>query len=1077
MSPTARRRSTHRPARARLRRVMAIGVALACAIGFGAVSSVDATPSVAAAARALTITDLQTQHAVNPLGIDATNPVLSWKLHSVRRDQRETGYEVVVWGSDGRRVWDSGRVRSSSQQATYAGKTLHARQRYTWAVRVWNAHGIASASRTAWWEMGLLSAADWAGASWIGGPSSDGLPRWPAGSQATASTFHAPGDSTYDTANAIDGDAATFWNDDTQGQFPDWLQVQTPQAVTLPGVTLYTSTQGGPSDFDVATLQDGQWVTQRHVTNVSQAYTQIAFDQPVSTTAVRITVAADWEQDVRYVWTRIGELSPGLVDSSKYTGASPAPLLRTTFDVSKPVRQARLYISGLAYYQASIDGKRVGDSVLDPAFTMYDHRVDYATHDVTKLIRRGTNAIGVELGRGFYGLTSSTPWWNWNKATWHHEPELKAELVITYADGTTKVVTSGDSWQTVSGPRVFDSVYTGEDYDARRVQPGWDTPSFDTSRGGWQQAPVVDAPTGKMEAQAVQPIKITDRFAAASVTQAANGDYVFDFGRTTAGWASLNDITGPAGTAITMRYGEQMNTDGTVKGTDTYGGRPLATDTFTLRGTGSESWQPAFSWQSFRYVEVTGLPSPPSTSTMTGMAVHTAAPVVGSFTSSDAMFNQIHAASVRTTQNNMQSVLSDTPTFEKNGWMDDGALGSQFIPLDIDMQRFFEKWANDMQDAQVASGEVPLVVPSNGNGLDINYPWGPAPEWQSAFPAVVWSLYQNYADTTALTQHYDALVRYVDYELGALDSSGLAHTSLGDWVAPEASSDSRVTATAFVYKSTRTMQSIATVLGRSADAAKFGKAADALDTAFNTAFFQPSKGYYQTDNESTYRQATNAIPLAFGMVPSSATQSVADSLAASVVAHGNHLATGSLGTSVLLIALSRNGHADTARKIVDQTTFPSWGYWLTNGGDTLFESWDLGARSRDHLFLGAGPEQWFYEDVAGLRRTGNGWSAITVDPAYSTGLTYARATIDTALGKATSSWRFAADGTATLDVVVPVGSTAEVHLPATGVRQVRESGRPLRTGNGIRSVASKSGRVVVQVGSGTYHFVVTSAVR
>ena len=1045
----------------------------------------------------LEVQNLRTEHATDPLAIDAIRPVLSWMLRARVPDQHQNAFQVQVFRAGGQMLWDTGLTISKRQEATYSGPALSSEQRYTWQVRVWDAEGTTSAwSAPASWEMGLLTSADWSGAQWIGGPDGAGLPRWPTGTTASASSFHEP-KSVYDPANAIDGMPATFWNDDTENVFPDWLTVTTPQPVTLPGVTLYSHVEGGPSEFVVETLREGEWVTQRRFTGVGQAYTQVTFDAPVTTTAVRIFVHADWEQDSRYIWTRIGELSPGLVPESRYsTTPAAAPLLRSPFDVTGKVRQARLYISGLAYYEAFMNGKRVGDSVLDPAFTMYDHRVNYATHDVTGLILEGRNAIGVELGRGFFGLTTVTPCWNWNKATWHHEPELKAKLVVTYTDGSSANVTTGDGWHTVAGPRLFDSVYNGEDYDARLEQPGWQLPSFDPEQAGWQAALVVNAPAGVLRAQTVQPVRGTESFPAANVSEPATGRHVFDFGRTTAGWVGLNNVTGAAGIKIIMRYGERLNDDGTVKGTDTYGGRTLATYSYVLRGTGAESWQPAFSWQSFRYVEVTGLPVAPTTATLTGYAVHTDVPVVGSFSSSNELYNKIHSAALRTTQNNMQSVLSDTPLYEKNGWMDDGMMGSQFIPLSLDVQRFFAKWADDMKDAQVASGNVPLIVPSNGNGLDVNIPWGPAPEWQAAYLAVVWSLYQNYGDTRVLAEHYDSLVRYADYELGALDAKGLAVTSLGDWAVPEPSSDKQVTATAYVFRSVRTMADIAVVLNRTDDATKYRNAANALKDTFNNAFFKPAKGYYQASSESSYRQCTNAHALAFDMVPSGAEQSVADSLAADVSQRGDHLATGSIGTSVLLTALSRHGHVDAAAKIVAQTTYPSWGYWLVNGADTLWEGWNLDVRSLNHLYLGAAPEQWFYEDLAGLRRTGPAWSTLTIDPAYSVGLSSARATIETVRGPATSDWSFAANGTATVTVVVPVGSVAEIHLPTAMASLVTVSGLrldalcspPTRTGrlcgrpvakdaSGIRVLSLRSGQLVATAGSGTYRFVIHEASR
>lgn len=1031
------------------------------------------TPWSPAAARAddptMTVSNLTTENAENPLGIDAPRPALGWKLSTASRGEQQTAYQVQVWTGNDTPVWDSGRVASSTPFGiAYAGPELTTATRYQWRVRVWDAAGRPSAwSAPAWWETALLHDADWAGAKWIGGPNSTGLPRWPAGSTVTASSTHGRSGTTYDTGNAIDGIASSFWNDDTEGVFPDWLAVRTTSAVSLPGVTLYSAGEGGPRDFTVQTWQDGQWVTQRRVTGVSRAYTAIAFDAPVSTTGVRINVDADWEQDTSHLWTRIGELNPGLVDPVRYENL-PAPLLRTTFKVDKPVRQARLSISGLAYYQAYLNGRRVGTAELDPGFTNYDRRVLYTTHDVTNLITQDANAIGVELGRGFFGLTGITPWWGWNRASWHHEPQLKAKLVVTYTDGTSNVVTTGDDWRTSSGPRLFDSVYTGETYDARLAQPGWTQPSFDAGR--WKAAEVVDAPAGALQAQNVDPVSVAETIPPVALSHPTANSYVFDFGRTTAGWAQLNNVVGAAGTKVTMQYGELVAPNGTVIDAGNYAGRAVAASSYTLAGTGPESWEPAFSWQSFRYVQVTGLPTAPTLATLLGKAVHTPAAQVGTFRSSVPLHNQIHDAAVRTVRNNMQSILSDTPTWEKNGWIDDAALGSQFIGLSLDVHRFMAKWSTDMRDTQVPSGKVTLVAPSNGHGLDIDFPWGPAPEWQAGYPATVWSLYQQYGDTRVLHENYDALVRYADYELGALDERGLARSSLGDWAPPEATSDPQVTATAFAYRSVRVLAGIAAAVDQPADAARFNAAADRLRDAFNGVFYRPASKVYQSPAEPAYRQTTNAIALATGLVPDAVAGAVADSLAADVARRGDHLATGSIGTSALMAALSRNGHSETAARLASQTTYPSWGNFFANGGDTLFESWDPQVRSRNHLYLGAGIEQWFYEDLAGLRRDGPGWQHLVVAPVLPTGITFAQASIDTVRGTAASSWQRDANGSVRLDVTVPVGATAEVHVPTSTPSAVTESGGPAGVAAGVHSDGSVDGAAVFTVGSGTYHF-------
>lgn len=1041
---------------------------LVCVLAVAGCVPASAAASPVYGKRPLRVSGLTTEYARNPLGVETRQPRFGWKLTATGRGERQSAYEIEVRGDHGPDLWDSGKVRSSaSSGVVYGGKPLRSSTRYHWRVRVWGADGRASPwSASGWWEMGLLHASDWAGAKWIGGPAAAKAPRWPAGSTVAASSTHAPGGENYDLGNAIDGVPSTYWNDNTQGEFPDWLTVTSPSPVTLPGITLWSHVTGGPSDFTVETLQDGQWVRQGTVTGNSKPSTEVRFATPVTTTAVRITVTANWEQDTRYDWTRIGEIYPGLYEPPT---EHAAPLLRRDFDVERPVRSARLYISGLAYYQAAINGHRVGRQSLDPAFTMYNKRVLYASHDVTGLLRRGENAIGVELGRGFYGLLTDTPWWDWEKAVWHDEPTLRAKLEITYADGSHKTMVSDDRWRTSPGPRLFDSVYTGEDYDARREQPGWDRPGFDAA--GWTPAQLVDGPAGALHAEAIQPITVAGTTRARRITEPKPGVYVFDFGHTTSGWAKLQHVVGQTGAKLTIAYGEKLNGDGTVDNGGGMGGRPLGTDTYVLRGGKPESWEPSFSWKGFRYVQVTGLPSPPAADTLLAKSLHTSVASVGTFHSDDGLYNDIHDAVRRALLNNLYGVPTDTPVYEKNGWTGDFALGMPVATLNFGMARFLEKWTDDIEDAQRPNGSIPLIIPADGHEPpSVDNPRGPSPEWAAAYPTAVWTLWQDYGDRRAVEEHFPGLSRYVDYELGQLDGDGLAHTWLGDWSAPGPMSDQRLTATAYVHRAAVMAAALAGVLGRTADQQRFDAAAARIKQAFNAAFFNPDQGWYQAPSENSYRQTSNALPLAFGLVPDGREQDVADSLAADVVAHGDHLTTGILGTNVLLPMLTKYGHADVAARVADQTSAPSWGDWIVNhGADTMWEGWGANPRSRDHYMFGT-VDRWFYEDVAGLRRARAGWTRIVVDPTLLPNHDSAEASIDTIRGRVADAWQRLPDGGLRLDVTVPVGATAEVHVPAADAAAVTESGRPVTDATGVRFVVMRGGDAVYEVASGTYHF-------
>lgn len=878
---------------------------------------------------------------------------------------------------------------------------------------------------------------------------------WPAGTVATASSSHGSGG--YDVSKVLDGDLSTFWNDNSQGAFPDWVEVTSPQAVELPGITVVGNADGGPRDFVVTALVGGAMREVATVTGNSDLQTYVAFDAPVSTTRIRISVSATWDTTPWPGWTRVGEIHPGELPVADRS----APLLRRDFTVDRQVARARLSITGVGNFVATLNGERVGQNVLDPAFTMYNERVLFVTHDVTDLVRSGDNALGVELGRGFYGLLTDMPYWDWDNAVWHGEPRALAKLQIDYTDGTSSTIVTDDDWTTTSGPRTADSVYTGEDLDARRAQQGWSTPEFDDST--WQPAVVVDAPDGALTPQEIEPIRFQPDRRATSVTAVNPTSHVFDFGGVRTGWVRLRNISGAAGTEVQIRYGEKLDGNGNVY-TD-----GLQTDTWTLAGTGSETFEPQFTWKSYRYVQVVGDIVAPTAADVVGRTFHTDVATVGDFSSDNELYNDIHAASTQTLVNNLTGFPTDTPMFEKNGWTGDFMLGMQFGPKTYDMERFIEKWVGDVVDAQQPNGSIPLIIPADGHvPPTVDVPWGNAPEWSAAFPTAMWTLWNDYGLASVVEEHWDALKVYLDHQLEVMGPDHITTTSLGDWVAPEASADRRITSTAYVYQSVDQAQRLAEVVGDTAAAESYARVRDDIKAAFNAAFFRSSDGWYQSPSEDSYRQASNAIPLVMGLVPAGREADVARRLDQDVRSRGNKLATGILGTAALLPALTDHGYGDTAAAVTNQRSQPSWGYWLSQGVDTLLEDWSINARSRNHYMFGS-VDSWFYDDVAGISSTAPGGSELLFRPRAVGGVSEAEGRLDTVFGPAATSWRATEDGF-TMDVEVPAGARAVVEVPVAPGQAVTEAGTRLGETAGVTDVTREDGLVRIEIGSGAYSF-------
>ncbi|SEL51705.1 alpha-L-rhamnosidase [Pseudoxanthomonas sp. GM95] len=754
--------------------------------------------------------------------------------------------------------------------------------------------------------------------------------------------------------------------------------------------------------------------------------------------------------------------------SKPANGTTAAPLLRTGFTVAPGLRTARLYVAAGGYADVSINGQPASDAVLSPDFTDYDKRVLYQAHDVTDRLVPGRNAIGIVLGRGFYGLTNPNVW-HWEKAPWHGEPRVRALLRLCYDDGRCQTVGTGPDWKAHVGPTLLDDVYGGETYDARAAQPGFDRPEFDDRR--WAHAALLPAPKGVLQAQVEPPIRVAQTLAATAVSQPRPGVYVFAFPRVIAGWATLK-VHGKPGDTVTMTYGEKLLPNGSVDARDDhhYFKQGFQTDRVTLAGTGEETWHPRFSWKGFRYVQLDGWPgdTPPSLEAVTAQVVHTDAKVIGHFSSSNTLLDWIHTATVDTLLNNLYGLPTDTPMYEKNGWTGDGMLGADMMLRNLAAAPLLAKWVQDIADTRTPQGAPLLIAPNPGWGT------GRAPPWHAAYVLVPWSLYWQRGDHQVLADHAPGMARYVDLE-DQRSPDGIAETDLGDWVSPStapdgenAPEDKRIAATAYLYRMAIAMADVGTALDDAAMARHFATRAAAVRTAFNARFFDAATGRYRGEGDDGVRQTHQLLALDFGLVSDEQRTRVADALVDAVHAHDDHLDTGALGTKLLLPTLTDTGHPDLAMKVATQTTFPGWGFWHANGATSLWEHWKLASRSRGHYFLGT-IDDWLYDDVAGLRPLAPGWQRIGIQPALTRQLDHAAADTLTPYGKASVDWtRTPTQFRIAIDI--PVGAEADVRLPVSPDAPLEESGQPLRRVEGVRDVHACGEDVCFVLASGRYRF-------
>jgi alpha-L-rhamnosidase len=800
------------------------------------------------------------------------------------------------------------------------------------------------------------------------------------------------------------------------------------------------------------------------------------------------------------VWDARGDASPwsavafwetGLLQPSDWTAQwigpaataadslpSPAPLLRRAFRIGDRVRSARLYVTSLGLYEISINGQRVGDQLFTPGWTSYRRRLQYQTYDVTPLVRSGANVLGAILGDGWYrgqlGFFGQ-------RNLYGRRLALRAQLEIRYERGRTERVVSDTGWKTTTGPVLASDIYGGETYDARRELTGWANAPYDDH--AWTAVALVESPPGALVASMSPPVRRVRELRPISMRRAPSGEMLFDLGQNFTGWARL-EVSGPAGSTVTLRFGEVLDRDGNLY---TANLRAAAqTDRYTLSGKGREVYEPHFTFHGFRYVAVAGLPTPPDSATITGIAVSSDLAQTGSLVTSDSLLNQLQRNIVWGQRSNFLDVPTDCPQRdERLGWTGDAQVFARTAAFNMDVSGFFAKWLADVAADQDPSGSVPWVIPNPLGGDSVRFA-GTA-GWSDVAVIIPWTMYLTYGDRRLLARQYPSMRAWVDYARRRAGQELIWRPGwqFGDWLAlhsddpsyPGATTGTDLIATAFLAHSTDLVARTARVLGRAEEAATYRALFEAIRGAFNREFVS-STGRVGENTQTAY-----ALALAFDLLPDSLVSAAAARLARDVAAREHHLTTGFLGTPQLLHVLDATGHIDDAYTLLTQRTYPSWLYPITRGATTMWERWDgirpdssfedPGMNSFNHYAFGAVGD-WMYQNIGGIDvdSAAPGYRRSRIAPRPGAGLTSATASLETLYGTLKSAWRLAPQRI-TLEVTVPPNTSAEVTLWDARLDQVREGGAPLNSREGVRAARQQGNDVVVDVGSGSYSFAVT----
>jgi alpha-L-rhamnosidase len=1081
------------------RALAAVLTAMALAMAMVSLSAATATAS-AADAPVVQLTDLQANGRNEPLGIPGDAPGLSWHAESAARGVLQTAYQVRVASSaaglDSPDVWDSGQVVSDHQtDVTYGGPDLTSQTRYYWQVRTWDGGATPTDwSAPSFFETGLLSASDWQG-SWITDDANAELNKWT--DYTTTVDFHLDHLAFGVYFRGADTNDAYMWqltvSDGTPrlkvhklsgGNFTVVENKDISSTITTQQLLTGDHSLAITADGDTITTKlDGTQIDQRSdssfpkgLVGLRTSHDPDGSPEVVTVHSVDVTstsgdtlLHADFENgDNPFSGGTVanGDLTMSGDINAWYAPQHPLPLLRDQFttEPGKTIASARVFASARGVYQLSINGHQVGDSHLAPGSTNYNKRIQSQAYDVTDLLASGDNAIGAELGSGWY---AGRDFWL-QPGYFGTDTSLIAQLRIDYTDGTHQVVATDPSWTTHPGPFTQADNIDGESYDARLAQPGFDTTGFDAS--SWTPVTVAQDTTDKLVPQPDEPVRTTQELPALTRTENPSGSFIYDLGQNMVGVSKVT-ISGHAGDTVRIRYGEVLNPDGSLYTANLRSAK--ATDHYTFASDGTVTYEPTFTFHGFRYIEITGASSAPTVDDVKGEVWGSDLAATGTLQTSDPMLNQLVSNISWGQRGNFLSIPTDTPARdERLGWLGDINVFSPTAAYLRDTRAFMEKFTADMRDSQQSSGALPGVAPDYGSAC-----CGGGTAWEDAMITVPYAVFAAYDDTQLVRQNYAAMQKFFAHVQSSAGSDLIDsdRNVYGDWLNLNDDTPAGVIGTAYYAEDARMLSEMAASIGQDADAASYAQISHDVRAAFADTFVQPD-GTVGSGSQTGY-----AVALGMNLVPQDERDAVGAKFVAKVHASNDHLTTGFVGTPWLLPALSSIGQDGLAYQLLETKTFPSWGYEISKGATTMWERWDsinpdgsfgdVSMNSFNHYAYGA-VGSWMYQNIGGIAPLQAGYKKIRIAPAIGGGLTHGAGSYDSAYGTIATNWHVDG-GDLALHVEVPVNTTAQVVVPADNAYAVTESGHLLSDADGIGQVTAQDGQVTIEVGSGTYDFAVS----
>ena len=742
-------------------------------------------------------------------------------------------------------------------------------------------------------------------------------------------------------------------------------------------------------------------------------------------------------------------------------------MLRKPFSISKEIKDAVVYISGLGHYELSLNGKKIGNSEFAPLWTDYDKSVNYNVYELSQeQFQDGENVIGVVLGNGMYNVLEK----RYSKFfVSFGPPTLFLKLKVTFDDGSEQIINTDNTWKYSKSPITYNSLFGGEDYNANLEQKGWGTSKFnDTS---WKKVILQKAPKGILKAQQAPPISVQKKYDVKEVKELQKGTYVFNMGQNLSGFPTIK-VHGKKGQKVTLWVGEGLKEDGTIS--QGRSGKPYYFE-YTLKGNGIEEWQPKFSYYGYQYIQVDSInykedknSKLPTLLDITSNFIYNDAGEAGTFESSNEIFNKAHELINNAIKSNFQAVLTDCPHREKLGWLEEAHLNGPGLIYNYNMETYIPNIMKNIEDAQRENGMIPTIAPEyvifGGDFTD-------SPEWGVTGIILPWMYYEYYGDDSLIKEYYPVMKRYIDYLTSKSENYILSY-GLGDWydygehaAGYSKNSPIALSATSHYYYASHLFAKAAKHLNKTEDISKYETLALGIKKSFNSEFFNEETKQYGTGS-----QFSNAVPIFMDIVEPQNKKEVMNNLLEDIKSRGYRLTTGDVGNRYLFQALARNNENDVMYKMNNHYDTPGYGFQIQFGLTTLTEQWDpRKGNSWNHFMMGQ-IEEWFYRSLAGIVPDSKnpGFKHFFIQPEIVGDMTFVKASYNSVYGKIVSEWEVKKD-VIDFKLEIPVNTNATVVLPVVNNARITINGKALEKFENIIEIKSNTEKPTITLGSGVYH--------